>query len=256
VAKTSDEQKAEEKEGKPRRGFTTTTVYAAFGFLTALVSFVFLVNPAWRPDPRDRQIADLTTPAVDVGIPFGAYIERVGDVNRMRDKKALCIPGNVVYIKVSLQGFKHRDTTLRWVTMNAVTNRRVESRGEVLLRGQAPSDQGVSLVWVQWPLRHDVRKYVIRFLLRSDDDLLAVADTPEFRVTQDRYVRLYNRCLDDVETGKPLEGDGPLEASLGGGGGFDVGRWLLFAAVAVTAGLLAALAFHGATGLLRRRRHE
>ena len=129
MAEKSGQQGAEEKEKRPVRGFTAGAVYAAFGFLTALVSFVFLVNPAWRPDPRDGQIADLTTAAFDVGIPFGAYLKRRG-VIQGRGKRGLCIPGNIVYVKESLQGFKHRDTTLRWVTMDEETHKRVEGIAE------------------------------------------------------------------------------------------------------------------------------
>ena len=71
-----------------------------------------------------------------------------------------------------------------------------------------------------------------------------------------RYNELYYQCINDVRDGKPYELPGFSEASFGGGGGFDVGRWLLYAALAVTAGLIAALAFHGATSVLRRRRQE
>jgi hypothetical protein len=256
VAERSDQKREQEKQSKPSRGFSATTVYAAFGFLTALISFVFLVNPAWRPDPREKQIAELTTAAVDVDIPFGAYVTRVGDAVAGRDERALCIPGTVVYVSVSLQGFKHRDTTLRWVLMDTSTHKRVESRGEVRLRGAAPSDQGVFPVWVQWPLRERPRTYFIRFMLFSGADMLALLDRPTFRVTKTGYVNSFNQCLADFDARKVFEGKGPVEASLAGGGGFDVGRWLLYAALAVTVGLLAALAFHGTTGLLRRRQRE
>ena len=142
MAKESEPQEGQEKQKKPGRGFAATTVYAAFGFLTALVSFVFLVNPAWRPDPRERQIAELTTAAVDVGITYGGWAERV----RLPagDAETACVPGNVVYLNVSVQGFKNRETTLKAFTMNALTHRRVRSIDLSRFTGTAVNDQGVS----------------------------------------------------------------------------------------------------------------
>ena len=262
MAAEKGQQGDEEKQKKPGRGFTATTIYAAFGFMTALISFVFLVNPAWRPDPRERQIADLTAAAMDVGITFGAYERRIGRSHDVDDPDTTCVPGSVVYVKESLQGFKRRETTLRWLTMEAKTHARARSStppggGGVRLRGEAASDQGVSLVWVEWPYQPvGASKYFIRFELFSGNKLLAIADTPEFQVAATDYNTRYVKCAQDVDAGTPLEGPGFAEASSGGGGGFDVGRWLLYAALAVTVGLLAAFAFHGATGLLRRRRQE
>ena len=96
------------------RLFSAGAAYALFGFATAAVSFVFLVDPALRPDPRENQIASISTAAVDRGITLRGYAERVGEQNSAQLRKyglAACIPGNVVYLRQSLLGFKNRQTT-------------------------------------------------------------------------------------------------------------------------------------------------
>lgn len=249
MAEKSGQQGTQEKQGKLGRGFTATTVYAAFGFLTALISFIFLVNPAWRPDPRERQIADLEVSAVDPGIPWGAYATRVSQ--SPGDEDSACTPGNVVYLKVSLQGFKHRDATLKYVTLDARDHTRVGSSSASRLKGEVTADQGVSVQWVRWPDRRGVVRYIVRFELFSDGDLLAIAETDPFAVEERAYNEATVNCLNHGWTEL-----GFVEAGPNDGGNFDVGRWLLYGAVAVVAGLLAALAFHGTTSVLRRRRDE
>ena len=49
------------------RLFSAGAAYALFGFATAAVSFVFLVDPALRPDPRENQIASISTAATVLG---------------------------------------------------------------------------------------------------------------------------------------------------------------------------------------------
>jgi hypothetical protein len=170
-----------------------------------------------------------------------------------------CFAGNVIYLKERLQGFKHRDATLRFLTMDNRTHQRVHVgkmekaiSGETAskLTGEVTSDQGVSVQWVQWP--HSPGTYFIRFELFRGRDLLAIADTDKFSVSKSQTDDLEQPCLRDIDQ----EGPGFSEASFGGGGGFDVGRWLLYAAVAMTVGLLAALVFHGTNAVLRRRGQE
>jgi hypothetical protein len=252
VAEKRGQSEGQEKQSRWGRGFTATTVYAAFGFLTALVSFVFLVNPAWRPDPRERQIADLTISAIDPGIAWGAYAKRVSQAPG--EAETACLPGTVVYLKVSLQGFKHRETKLKFLTMNAVTHTRVGQQEGSRLRGVTTADQGVIPQWAQWPYRASGSgTYFVRFELFSGGELLAIADAPTFRVVATDYNTRYYQCIADMAQGKSFEGVGFAEATPDGTGGFDVGRWLLYAALAVVVGLLAALGFHLATSVLRRR---
>ena len=71
------------------RLFSAGAAYALFGFATAAVSFVFLVDPALRPDPRENQIASISTAAVDRGITLRGYAERVGEQNSAQLRNSL-----------------------------------------------------------------------------------------------------------------------------------------------------------------------
>jgi hypothetical protein len=239
-------------------------IYAAFGFVTAVVSFVFLVDPALRPDPRETQIATLQGVAFDEGISFRGYAERVGQGNSPEvaaDGAAACVPGNIVYLSESLQGFKNRPTTLRFLTLNAVTHQRIRGAPDSVsgggpaldISGEVPSDQSVSLQWVQWP--SNPGSYIVRFELFRGQSLLAVADTPKFVVTNERYAGLFRKCEAQRQSGKLSEGGGYAEASIGGssGGGFDLAQALLYLALACAAGLVGTLIFSRAARLWKRQ---
>jgi hypothetical protein len=250
--------------GHERRWLTAPMAYAGLGVLTAVISFVFLVDPSLRPDPRDTQAATLQSVAFDQGISLRGYAERVGQGDSKQVTaygQAACVPGNIVYLTESLQGFKSRHTTLRFLTLNALTHQRlrgaptsVSGGGPVLeITSEVPSDQSVSLQWVQWP--SNPGKYLIRFELFHGHSLLAIADTPPFTVTTSRYYKLFNRCEQLRRKRQPSEGAGFAEASIGGGGGgFDTARALFWIAVVGALGLLAALLVSGGIRLRNRLR--
>jgi hypothetical protein len=218
------------------RLFSAGAAYALFGFATAAVSFVFLVDPALRPDPRENQIASISTAAVDRGITLRGYAERVGEQNSAQLRKyglAACIPGNVVYLRQSLLGFKNRQTTLNYLIMDEATHTRLylppgQSGSGVAasLTGEVTSDQGVSLYWIQWPYHYGT--YFIRFELVAGKQLLAIADTDPFTVTISRYTTIVDQCKLDIHNHHASEGQlNVSEASLAPAGGTDTGQVLL-----------------------------
>jgi hypothetical protein len=232
---------------RPRSRFTITAVYAAFGFLTAVVGFAFLVDPALRPDPRERQEASLAAVAVDQGITFRGYAERIGAARAPQAlDEGACVPGSVVYLRISLAGFKDRETRVRYLTFDANTHKRVDDPinrfGQALrIRSDVPSDQSVSPQWVQWPFGNGSGSYFLRFELSRGNNLLAVADTDPFKVSTTKYVKLFNQCLDERKKKHHSEGPGFQEASLTtGGGGFDTARWLTYAFAVGAAGVIGA----------------
>jgi hypothetical protein len=261
-------EEAPAQEEKKKLGwfnFTATNVYALFGFVTAVVSFVFIVDPALRPDPRENQIASMSAVAFDQGITFRGYAARVGPrANPLLESAAdnsACNPGNVVYLDEHLQGFKNRDATLKYLTLSAKTDQRVRAYGAPAvsggvasrLTGDVTSDEGVSMQWVQWP--KDPGTYFVRFELFSGGNLLTLADTPKFVVTKQRASDIENRCVIQMLQKTPSEGPGYSEASFGGGGGIDVGQWLLYVTLFIVGGLVTALVIHGVI-LLRRRKQS
>ena len=245
---------------QPRSRFTISAVYAAFGFLTAIVGFAFLVDPALRPDPRDRQEATVTAAAVDQGITFRDYAERVGASRTPQaQQKGACAPGNVVYLQISLVGFKDRETRLRHLTFDANTHKPVSglansTSGEpVRIRSDVPSDQSVSPQWAQWPFANG--SYFLRFELSRGNNLLAVADTDTFKVSTTKFVKLFNTCNQQrIHHPHPSEGRGLQEASLTtGGSGFDTAQWLIYAFALGAAGVIGAGIYSLVTWLRSRR---
>ena len=229
----------------PRRRFTISTVYAAFGFLTAVIGFVFLVDPALRPDPREHQEAGVAALAVDQGITFRGYAERIGAATAPEaQNEGACVPGSVVYLRINLVGFKDRETRLRYLVFWANTHKRVNGLvnrfGQALrIRSDVPSDQSVSPQWVQWPFGNS--SYFIRFELSRGNNLLAVADTDKFKVSTTKFAKLFYDCKTQRMSGKPSEGPGFQEASLTiGGGGFDTAHWLIYAFALGAAGVIGA----------------
>lgn len=255
----------EKEEKKPKFNVGPGNVYAFFGFLTALFGFIFLVDPALRPDPRQDQVASLSVSALDEGITFKGYAVRFGpraDELVRKVKNRGCLPGNVVYLDEQLQGFKHRDVTVKFLTMDANTHRRVfvgeddkAISGGTASKdtGQVTTDEGVSMQWVQWPPTDG--RYFVRFEAFSGGNLLALVDTKPFKVTTARANTLTARCIEEKLLHQSADGPGFDEASFGGGGGVDWGQVLLYAGLGILGLLLGALLYHG-VAVLRQRRQE
>lgn len=220
------------------------TLAAILGLATAAVGIVFALDPALRPDPRTRQAATLQAVALDQGATIWDYARRLGYTGPLQFPNA-CAPGNVAYIQENIEGFKDRHTVLRWVTYDATTGVRLNTPGThstnqktaLSLQSGAPSDQSVSLSWVEWPLPDAQGTYYVRFELFDGDVFLGLVDTRRFTVTRDRWNAAYNRCRAAYASHQaPAEG-GLVEGAIGlPSGGFDWTRWLPLAGVAVAAG--------------------
>jgi hypothetical protein len=224
------------------------TLAAILGLMTAVVGIAFALDPALRPDPRTRQAASLQAVAVDKGTVWD-YARRLGDNSPLAFPDA-CAPGNIVYIQENIEGFKSRHTVLRFVTYDAATGARIDDPGThstmqgentLALASGAPSDQSVSLSWVEWPL-HPHGRYFVRFELFDGDVFLGLANTRPFTVTAKQRRAALDSCLAAHASGHaPAEG-GLVEGRIGSAaGGFDWGRWLPLAGIAVFACALGVL---------------
>jgi hypothetical protein len=225
------------------------TVAAILGLLTAAVGIVFALDPSLRPDPRTTQAATLKAVALDEGATVWDYARRLGDTSPLRFPNA-CAPGSIVYVQENIEGFKSRHTQLRFVTYDATTGARLDDPGThstmqgentLALASGAPSDQSVSLSWVEWPL-HPQGRYFVRFELFEGDVFLGLADTHPFTVTAKQWHAALDRCLAAHALGHaPFEG-GLVEGRVGAAaGGFAWGRWLPLAGIAAFACALGVL---------------
>jgi hypothetical protein len=182
-------------------------VAAALALVSSLVSIVFTLWPELRPDPRERLSAEVSVFDVEPAVTYGAwlrrtsastveyrkreeaYIGRAGipgePVDITTRRRLLRVQGNVVYVRVTIEGFKRRSVGMRWSMYDARSHRRVPQgdfqdvrAGDVDL--DAPSDRIVVQLWVPLaPVEQDV--FLRIELLSRAGALLAVGDSERFR---------------------------------------------------------------------------
>jgi len=220
------------------------TLAATLGLLTAAVGIVFAVDPALRPDPRTRQAASLQAVALDQGITVWGFARRIGYTGALQFPNA-CAPGSVAYVQENIEGFKDRHTVLRYVTYNATTGERVntpqtystDKETALPLVSHAPSDQSVSLSWVEWPPAPG--RYFVRFELFDGDVFLGLVDTRTFEVTTSRWKSVYFSCVTDHRLKHTPAELGLIERAVGSPPtGFDWNRWLPLVGVALGGGAI------------------
>ena len=183
--------------GEPARGETPaswftgarTAVAALVALATSIVSLLFTVAPALKPDPRDRVGADVSVFAVERNVTIGEWIARAfsgpeREVLRKRypDRAAL---GELLYVRTSVDGHKHRRVTLRVSVVDSDTERRVPPQeidappiAPVAL--SSPSERSVRAVWVP-DLSHEPTGLFFRVELWDEHGMLAIADSRRLR---------------------------------------------------------------------------
>jgi hypothetical protein len=181
------------------RRISLTTLTAIVALLTGglalaagTIGLLFDLRPDLRREPRERQFATLTVAAVERGVPQRGYLERSERMalylERRGDAAGLCrldLPGTLIYLQIGIEGFKGRETYLKYATYDSRTRRRRGPRGTgTSVTGEVTSERGVTLRWVRIPTR--AGKYFIRWELylakRNADLLLAFADTPQIDI--------------------------------------------------------------------------
>jgi len=183
-----------ESAGSPRRRPTVAAITALIALGAAGLGLVFDVKPSLRPDPGTHFEADLSVFAVERGVVQADLLRRTLKADEYRrtvkqakrDGYSLSNPGEVVYIEVTLQGFKSQATSLEWSIYDAKTESRMKS-GDLDSQlgssrtGKAPTDRTVQVLWLT-PVFDSGHPYFVRAeLYSSDRTLLAVADSKPFK---------------------------------------------------------------------------
>jgi hypothetical protein len=95
----------------------------------------------------------------------------------------LAVAGDVVYVRVAVDGFKGRTVSLRWSLYHAAGGRRVSELSDQSgshLTLQAPRDRTTQQLWVPDLVRGGT--YFVRVELYDDrGTMLDVANSPHFR---------------------------------------------------------------------------
>lgn len=174
-----------------------TAIVAAVALASSLVALVFELRPDLRRDPRSRLGADVSIFSVDPGVSYGRFLADAAfsDEDARRSRRAACrgrppcgllrIPGERVYVRIAVEGFKSRAIEIRLSLYDAATKRRIEGASNVTVGGrrlESPSDRAVVPVWLACP-PDPARRYFVRveILHRDEEVVLAVADSGRFR---------------------------------------------------------------------------
>jgi hypothetical protein len=186
-----------ERTGQARRlgSISYAIATASVALATAGVALVFQLWPHLRPDPRERLAAEVQIVAIDEVVTFDQFLHRqnpeevdYGEARRetlerasgSRDRAVhesyagiLEIPGEVVYVQVSIEGFKRRSAVLHRSLYNANSRHRLAidnlggaATARVFL--EAPTDRFVVPIWVPPPPGGG--KYFVRVELYTRDE--------------------------------------------------------------------------------------
>jgi hypothetical protein len=174
-----------------------TVIVAIVALASSLASLLFELRPDLKRDPRSRLGADVAVFSVDPGVTYREYLEDAAfsDEDRARRLRAACdgrrtcgrlsIPGERIYVRTSVEGFKSRSISMRLSLYDAATKTRIPGASNVDVAQQkleSPSDRSVVPVWLVCPPDAG-RRYFARVELyhREDGILLAVGDSRRFR---------------------------------------------------------------------------
>jgi hypothetical protein len=163
---------------------THVVIAAVAGLISVGVSLLFQLAPGLKPDPRDSVGADVAIVAVEPGVTVRDWIDRgfAGEqhaalVRDFRDQ--LDFPGELIYVRVAVDGHKHKDVELRYAVYRANSHRRLPDGGTFSpysrIRIDAPSQRSIQFLFV--PDLSFEPDLFIRAELRSRDGVLAVGDS-------------------------------------------------------------------------------
>jgi hypothetical protein len=167
---------------------THVVIAALAGLVSVGVSLVFQFAPDLRPDPRDTVGADLSVVAVEPGVSVRDWItrsfqgeERAAQLRRFSEQ--LDFPGELIYVRVIVDGHKHKEVRLSYALYGATSQRRLPDRLNFApfsrLRIKAPSERSIQFLFV--PDLSFERDLFIRAQLSDSEGVLAVADSGRLR---------------------------------------------------------------------------
>lgn len=162
-------------------GVATTAIVA---LVASVVGLLFQLAPQLRPDPRDRVGAEISVFAVEPGATLGEWIARGFPPERQealrRQYSDQGAGGELLYVRMAVDGHKHRDVALQYDVHHASNGQRVAPEdidGPTLepLELSSPSERSVQMLWI--PSFRGEPDVFIRVALWDGRGMLAVADS-------------------------------------------------------------------------------
>jgi hypothetical protein len=196
-----DDRQSEEKVGRRRPlrlgALAWTSIVALVALAGSVVALVFDLRPDLKPDPRTTLGAQLSVFTVEPGVSLGEYFSRLSITNpkaQTRLVRGVCgsslncstlsLPGEEVYVRTTVGGFKRRSVVMLASLYDAASQTPVEGASDTPVAQEslgAPSDSTVVPVWTPCPINRPGRFFVrIELYHKGDGVLLAVADSRPF----------------------------------------------------------------------------
>jgi hypothetical protein len=172
-----------------------TTVCAVVALAAGAVGLFWDFVPQFRPDPLEAIGADVTIAAVEREVPLETWLRRTRPddweraardlFGRPPSKSELAQEGELLYVKIEVDGHKHKNVSLAYRIFDARSQTEVaypglpEPAASKIRRARldAPSERSVQLLWL--PALEG--SAFVRVELTSDRGLLAVGDSGTLR---------------------------------------------------------------------------
>lgn len=173
-----------------------TFVAAMLALVAGAVGLVFQLVPSLKPDPRENVGAAIEIFAVESGVPVSTWAKEAysGDLGeayeralgvREPEPDQLSYAGTVVYVRVEVDGYKHRTVQLRVALYDARTRQRetggfgqnVQRRSAVPI--DSPNRRSVQLMFIPDLSSQTSREFLrVELVDAESGSILAVADSP------------------------------------------------------------------------------
>jgi hypothetical protein len=180
---------------EPGRGKTGwfATICALVALAAAAIGLFWDFAPQFRPDPLEVIGADVTIAAVEPDVTLEDWLRKARPndyapaarelFGREPSASELALNGHLVYVRIQVDGHKHKDVALSYRVFNARSQTDFVPLGlpdEAASRLrhaqlEAPSERSVQLLWI--PSLEQEGDTFIRVELTSERGLLAVTDS-------------------------------------------------------------------------------
>jgi hypothetical protein len=173
-----------------------TFVAAMIALVAGVVGLVFQLVPSLKPDPRENVGAAIEIFAVESQVPVSTWAQEAfsGDPGeayrralgvRDPDPDQLGYAGTVIYVRVEVDGYKHRTVQLRVALYDARTRQREKGAfGQNVQRRSAvpidsPNRRSVQLMFVPDLSSQTTREFLrVELVDAESGSILAVTDSP------------------------------------------------------------------------------
>lgn len=195
--KVETTEPAPPRQRERRGGAWFATLCALVALAAAAIGLFWDFAPQFRPDPLEVVGADVTIAAIEPEVTLETWLQKTRPddfeaverqlFGRVPSESERGLMGHLVYVKIQVDGHKHKDVSLAYRTYDAATQKPFEPVGldeSVVNRLQrarvdAPSERSVELLWV--PSLKNQGDSFIRVELTSERGLLAIDDSATLR---------------------------------------------------------------------------